>query len=301
MGTAKASSICRTLCLALAVAPPVLPLEEPLGGDGGDPSSVALLDEITVTAGRREVDLQEAPVAVSVVSAEDYERSHVVALDDITAYGPSLMVTPNDGAGRVVSIRGVGWETAQNLATQPGVLLYLDGIYVANPLAFGLDLGEVERIEVFRGPQGTEFGQGATGGAIHVVTRKPSFVSREGSAALSSGTYGLFEAAAHVNTPLGESVALRLSGRRIARRGFSEIRGGPLDGYALDDAETLANIPHIEYVREAGAEGIELVMWLIMRGALNERVTLKHRFYHVPASNTAVGHVILENPAREHG
>jgi protocatechuate 4,5-dioxygenase beta chain len=69
----------------------------------------------------------------------------------------------------------------------------------------------------------------------------------------------------------------------------------------VDDAETLANIPHIEYVREAGAEGIELVMWLIMRGALNERVTLKHRFYHVPASNTAVGHVILENPVREHG
>jgi protocatechuate 4,5-dioxygenase beta chain len=63
----------------------------------------------------------------------------------------------------------------------------------------------------------------------------------------------------------------------------------------VDDAESLANIPHIEYVREAGAEGIELVMWLIMRGALNERVKLTHRFYHVPASNTAVGHVILEN------
>jgi protocatechuate 4,5-dioxygenase beta chain len=63
----------------------------------------------------------------------------------------------------------------------------------------------------------------------------------------------------------------------------------------VDDAESLAKIPHIEYVREAGAEGIELVMWLIMRGALNERVKLTHRFYHVPASNTAVGHVILEN------
>jgi protocatechuate 4,5-dioxygenase beta chain len=63
----------------------------------------------------------------------------------------------------------------------------------------------------------------------------------------------------------------------------------------VDDAESLAKIPHIEYVREAGAEGIELVMWLIMRGALNEHVKLTHRFYHVPASNTAVGHVILEN------
>jgi protocatechuate 4,5-dioxygenase beta chain len=54
-------------------------------------------------------------------------------------------------------------------------------------------------------------------------------------------------------------------------------------------------IEHIEYLREAGSEGIELVMWYVMRGALNENVEEKHRFYHVPASNTAVGHLILEN------
>jgi protocatechuate 4,5-dioxygenase beta chain len=63
----------------------------------------------------------------------------------------------------------------------------------------------------------------------------------------------------------------------------------------VDDAEGLAKIPHVRYVREAGSEGIELVMWLIMRGALDERVDLKHRFYHVPASNTAVGHLVFEN------
>jgi protocatechuate 4,5-dioxygenase, beta chain len=63
----------------------------------------------------------------------------------------------------------------------------------------------------------------------------------------------------------------------------------------IADPETLSRMPHIDYVREAGSEGIELVMWLIMRGALHEKVTLKHRFYHVPASNTAVGHLVLEN------
>ncbi|HMT92684.1 class III extradiol dioxygenase subunit beta [uncultured Thiothrix sp.] len=63
----------------------------------------------------------------------------------------------------------------------------------------------------------------------------------------------------------------------------------------VDKADELATIPHIDYVREAGSEGIELVMWLIMRGALNDKVELKHRFYHVPASNTAVGHLVLEN------
>ncbi len=62
-----------------------------------------------------------------------------------------------------------------------------------------------------------------------------------------------------------------------------------------DDPQALARIPHVQYMREAGSEGIELVMWLIMRGALDDNVREVHRFYHVPASNTAVGHVILEN------
>ena len=67
-----------------------------------------------------------------------------------------------------------------------------------------------------------------------------------------------------------------------------------LDGLTKDPA-ALAKIPHIDYVREAGSEGIELVMWLIMRGALNDEVQETYRFYHVPASNCAVGHIILEN------
>jgi len=69
-----------------------------------------------------------------------------------------------------------------------------------------------------------------------------------------------------------------------------------LDNLTADPGK-LARMPHIDYVREAGSEGIELVMWLIMRGALDERVREIYRFYHVPASNTAVGHIILENEA----
>jgi protocatechuate 4,5-dioxygenase, beta chain len=61
------------------------------------------------------------------------------------------------------------------------------------------------------------------------------------------------------------------------------------------DPEGLAAMPHIDYIREAGSEGVELVMWLVMRGALKPKIREVHRFYHVPASNTAVGHLILEN------
>ena len=63
----------------------------------------------------------------------------------------------------------------------------------------------------------------------------------------------------------------------------------------VSDPENLAQMPHIEYMREAGSEGVELVMWFVMRGALKAEVEQVHRFYHVPASNTAVGHLILEN------
>jgi protocatechuate 4,5-dioxygenase beta chain len=63
----------------------------------------------------------------------------------------------------------------------------------------------------------------------------------------------------------------------------------------VDDPDGQAQVPHLDYVREAGSEGIELVMWLVMRGALDDQVRVAHRFYHVPASNTAVGHLILEN------
>jgi protocatechuate 4,5-dioxygenase, beta chain len=67
-----------------------------------------------------------------------------------------------------------------------------------------------------------------------------------------------------------------------------------IDGL-INDPETLSRMPHLEYVREAGSEGIELVMWFIMRGALTAKVRTAHRFYHVPASNTAVGHLVLES------
>ena len=80
------------------------------------------------------------------------------------------------------------------------------------------------------------------------------------------------------------------------RAGFinSEFDANFLD-QIVNEPEELAKMPHIKYLREAGSEGIELVMWMVMRGAMDDEVELKHQFYHVPASNTAVGHLVLEN------
>ena len=211
-----------------------------LVGAQSEPEEQAdVLEEIVVTARKTEVDLQDAPVAVSVVSGEDFDLSNVVKLDNFNGYAPGLLVSKNDGAGRVVSIRGIGWETAQNLSTQPSVLVYLDGVYLANPLALGLNLGEVERIDVLRGPQGTEFGQSTTGGAINIITRKPEADEPTATLKLEAGSYDLIKMGADVTVPVGNNLTFRGSVQKYDRAGFAEIKGGALDGYELDDEDSL--------------------------------------------------------------
>ncbi|MEM7432135.1 MAG: TonB-dependent receptor [Pseudomonadota bacterium] len=198
----------------------------------------AELDEIIVTARQQQRDVQDAPIAVSARSGADFDIANVSRLDNFNGFVPSLVVAKNDGAGRVVAIRGIGWETAQNIASQPSVLAYVDGIYLANPLAMGLDIGDIERVEVLRGPQGTEFGQGTTGGAINIITKKPDFESLSANASLTLGSHDLLRARGSINLPLNDSVALRASIQTLDQSGFAEISGGALDGYELDDTDS---------------------------------------------------------------
>ena len=233
----------RSLCLlGLLLTPFPLFAQDPdtSAGPEQDPQGEVVLEEITVTARKRAVEIQEAPVAISTIDAEELEVAAITKLDDFNGYIPGLTISKNDGAGRVVAIRGVGWETAQSLSTQPSVLVYLDGVYLANPLAMGLDFGEIERIEVLRGPQGTEFGQGTTGGTINLITKKPRLGEFSGALDLQTGTYGLLQGRGNVNVSQGETFGLFASLSKRQRDGFAEIRGGALDGYELDDADVLS-------------------------------------------------------------
>ncbi|MFQ6004500.1 MAG: TonB-dependent receptor [Woeseia sp.] len=230
-----------------AMLPVAAALLAPPGSAVAQETEAIVLDEIVVTAQRRQVDIQEAAVAVSVLSGEDFDRANVVKLDNFNGYVPGLTIAKNDGAGRVANIRGVGWETAQNLSTQPSVLLYMDGVYIANPIAMGTDLGDIERVEVFRGPQGFEFGQGTTGGAINLIMKKPNFDGFAGDVSLGAGTYSTLQARGAVNIPLGDNAAIRASVQKYTRDGFAEIsrssfpsmEGGAPEGYELDDADSL--------------------------------------------------------------
>jgi iron complex outermembrane receptor protein len=224
--------------LAVALASAAGPVAAQVAAGVSSAASAQTLEEIIVTARKRQVELQDAPVAISVMSGQDFARSNIGRLDNFNGYVPGLTVAKNDGAGRVVAIRGVGWETAQNLSTQPSVLVYMDGIYLANPLSFGTELGELQEVEVYRGPQGTEFGQGTTGGAINLVMKKPDFSAISGRVSVAGGTYDLFSTHDSLNIPLADNVAFLGTVQRYTHSGFSEIKGGAEDGYGEDDANS---------------------------------------------------------------
>jgi len=138
----------------------------------GAAPAAAQEQEIVVTARKREERLKDIPVAATAISGEVIERRGLVSIKDVAKLTPSLNVN-SDGAGRVfVAIRGVGVTLVQTV--QPGVGIFIDGVYQPNTSYLNNPLVDVERVEVLRGPQGTVYGKNTLGGAINVVTRQPN-------------------------------------------------------------------------------------------------------------------------------
>ena len=146
--------------------------EQAAPAPAGAAPAAAQEQEIVVTARKREERLKDIPVAATAISGEVIERRGLVSIKDVAKLTPSLNVN-SDGAGRVfVAIRGVGVTLVQTV--QPGVGIFIDGVYQPNTSYLNNPLVDVERVEVLRGPQGTVYGKNTLGGAINVVTRQPN-------------------------------------------------------------------------------------------------------------------------------
>ena len=133
--------------------------------------------------------------------------------------------------------RGVGNETNQNAIAAPSVAFHMDGIFIASPFALQTDFIDVDRIEVIRGPQGTLFGQNSTGGAINVISKKPSMDEYLGKSDITFGNYGLTKFRTSNNIPLGSNIASRVSFAITERDGFSD---NIFTGQDLDDASSIS-------------------------------------------------------------
>ena len=132
------------------------------------------IEDVIVTAEKRDESLQTVSQAVTAITESELEAKNITSFVDLTALVPGVTVAKNEGYKTVISIRGVGNETNQNAIAAPSVAYHMDGIFVASPFSLQTDFVDVERIEVLRGPQGTLFGQNSTGGAINVISNKPT-------------------------------------------------------------------------------------------------------------------------------
>jgi iron complex outermembrane receptor protein len=166
------------------------------------------LQELVVTATRREVALQDVPITVSAFSGETLSNYRITTSADLMQLVPNLNISSQVGA-TVFYIRGVG-QLATNAGQEPAVATYVDGVYQPTVFAALTTLSDIQRIEVLKGPQGTLFGRNATGGLINITTLEPSFTP-SGNILASYGNYDSAKFAAYGTSRITDVVAADLS------------------------------------------------------------------------------------------
>lgn len=194
------------------------------------------VESIIVTAQKREQGVQDVPISIGAYDAEAIENAGVRDIKDLISIAPGLIVTSTQSETITTArIRGIG-TVGDNFGLESSVGVYIDGIFRArNGVGFG-DLGEIERIEVLRGPQGTLFGKNTSAGVINVITAQPEF-EFGGSAEITVGDFGYQRIAGSVTGPLIEDVlAARLFAVQGERDGFYDVVLE--DNGAITDAES---------------------------------------------------------------
>lgn len=200
----------------------------------------ALMDEIVVTARKREESIQDTPIAVSAFTGENLEARGIVRIDDLDSITPNMTfsnINTNGGGGSNVSvyIRGVG-QTDFLPSADPGVGIYVDGVYYARSIGSVLDLIDIDRVEILRGPQGTLFGRNTTGGAIAIHTKKPHEefeVTLRGKV----GTDDRMDLVAKVNGALTDNLFANAAFASFNQDGYLV---NPNTGQDMGDDETMA-------------------------------------------------------------
>jgi iron complex outermembrane receptor protein len=213
------------------------PAQLTMAGTAAVSSSAEGLTDIVVTAERREISLQQAPLSVTAITADSLKASNITDITGLNGSVPGLVIAKSGGGERIISIRGIGSETPENTNTQPGVSYHVDGAYIFNTIAASAAFIDVAQIEVLRGPQGTLFGQGSTGGTINVVSIDPSTKGLSGNANLGVGNYHYVEASGALNVPISDTLAIRGAIQHVKHDGYSnatDVPGQKL--YGLDNA-----------------------------------------------------------------
>ncbi len=228
-----------TAILFAILAAPALPAaaqSKPANAASGNQDQPTTLSTITVTAQKREEALQDVPIVVNVLPEQLLQDTGVRDIKDMQVLVPGLTVTSTQSAAQTTArIRGIG-TVGDNPGLESSVGVVIDGVYRArNSVGFG-DLGEMERIEVLKGPQGTVFGKNTSAGVINVITRRPSYTQAvEGE--VTVGNYGLVGVAGSYNDALNDNAAFRIYATKRSRDGVDDVNTASGPRRETDDGD----------------------------------------------------------------
>lgn len=237
---------------------------EELGGD------------IVVTAQRRSESMMSVPVAISAFSGDTLAKAGVASVQSVQMATPALVIN-NTGAYAQPFIRGVGSRLLQN-GFDPSVATYVDGRYISRQTAISLDLFDVQRVEVLKGPQGVLFGRNASAGAIRVITNDVSD-SAEGLFKVGYGNYNHLTVQAMGNVPISDSFGIRISGLTDRHDGFA-TNIDPRGRREWDDKDLAAVRAKARFKQGAVDARLTLSYWKQDDNAGNDTVALGNLAYH---------------------
>ncbi len=185
-----------------------------------------VLEEVLVTAEKREQSIQELPISIEAFDAERLDTLQISSFGDISQHVPGLYDGPNsaDVGGLKIYIRGVGSGDPQ-VGLDSRLALYVDGIYVGKTVGLAFDAVDLERVEVLKGPQGTLYGRNAVAGAINLISKKADPEAFDAKASVSVGNYSSIKVKGFVNIPLSDRLAVKFSAYLSELDGWVENKG----------------------------------------------------------------------------
>jgi iron complex outermembrane recepter protein len=229
--TTKALWVACTLAGAQAAVP-----AEPAPPASG---SNLTLQEITVTARRREESLQTTPVAVTALTGDALEVRGAESIDALSQYVPNLQfdgsaALSGGACNATIFIRGIG-QNDFAIFSDPGAAMYVDGVYLGRSIGGIMDAVDLARVEVLRGPQGTLFGRNTIGGAVNIISKQPT-ADLDGEVSVTAGRFDRFDARGILNLPLSENLLTRWTVAHLGQDGYARRL---TDGADLGDKDAL--------------------------------------------------------------
>ena len=232
------------LCIAIATAASAQEAEQ----EAAAAESQGGIADIVVTATRQATNMQDTAIAITAVTAEGLEERGLKSVTDLTAVVPNAEFRRTHGAfgpGVSASIRGIG-AADTNIGNDPVVAYYIDDIYYPTLLGSNFDLLDIDHVEVLRGPQGTLFGRNSLGGAVNIVSKQPDFYEASGYVQVTTGSYNRTDVRAGFNMPLGENLAVMVSGAFKKRRGYQKMLDFACEMTRQGTPELAGDVPHFD-------------------------------------------------------